>query len=284
MAKLVAFVDGSIYSESVLDHAAWAARQMAAEVDVVHVIGRRSTTAVPVSLSGNLEFDASHRLLEELAEHDRQNAKLSQQRGRLIVDGGAERLRRSGVDEVHARLRSGDMLEAVQELEPGTDLVIIGKRGEAADFAKLHLGSNLERVVRVCSKPVLVANRKFRPIRRFLVAFDGGASVMKAIDHIAGGTLFAGLPCQLVMAGRETAEVRARIETAAAKLRTAGYEVAVHFEEGPPEEVIARRAAAEEIDLLVMGAYGHSRVRNLIIGSTTTAMIRSVLIPVMLFR
>ncbi len=32
------------------------------------------------------------------------------------------------------------------------------------------------------------------------------------------------------------------------------------------------------------GAYGHSRIRNLIIGSTTTEMIRSCKIPIVLFR
>jgi len=33
-----------------------------------------------------------------------------------------------------------------------------------------------------------------------------------------------------------------------------------------------------------MGAYGHSRIRNLVIGSTTTEMLRSCTVPVMLFR
>ncbi len=57
-----------------------------------------------------------------------------------------------------------------------------------------------------------------------------------------------------------------------------------HLEEGEPDEVIARHAEADHIDLLVMGAYGHSRIRNFIIGSTTNEMVRSVKIPVMLFR
>jgi nucleotide-binding universal stress UspA family protein len=33
-----------------------------------------------------------------------------------------------------------------------------------------------------------------------------------------------------------------------------------------------------------MGAYGHSRVRSLIIGSTTTGMVRSCKIPIALCR
>lgn len=284
MPKLIAFIDGSIYSESVLDHAAWVANTIGASVDVVHIIGRRETTSVPVSFSGNLEADAQQHLLEELSAHDQQRAKLAQQRGRLIVDAGVARLLSAGVAEVHARLRTGDIVEAVQELEADADLVLIGKRGEAADFAKMHLGSNLERVARSSRKPVMVANRKYKPIERFLIAYDGGPSVMKAINHIASGALFPGLPCHMVMAGKDTPEARGKVEASANILRAAGYAVEIHIEEGQPEEVIARHAEADHIDLLVMGAYGHSRVRNFIIGSTTSEMIRSVLIPVMLFR
>ena len=284
MPKLIAFVDGSIYSESVLDHAAWVANKIGASVDVVHVIGRRDINSVPADLSGNLEMGGHTALLEELAEHDRERAKLAQERGRLIVDAGVARLLAAGVVEAHPRLRTGDIVEAVQELEPEADLIVVGKRGAAADFAKMHLGSNLERVARISKKPVMVASRAFKPVNRFLVAFDGGASVMKAINHIATGKLFPGLPCTMITAGRETPETRGKLETAANILRSAGYAVEAIVEDGEPEEVIARHAEADHIDLLVMGAYGHSRVRNLIIGSTTTEMIRSVLIPVMLFR
>lgn len=284
MPKLIALIDGSLYSESVLDHAAWVANTIGASVDVVHVIGRRDVGSTPANLSGNLEMGAHPNLLQELAEHDIQRAKLAQQRGRVIVDGGAARLRTAGVGEVHAKLRTGDIVEAVQELEAHADLVLVGKRGEAADFAKLHLGSNLERVVRVSRKPVMVASRAFKPVKRFLVAFDGGPSVMKAINHIAAGSLFPGLPCHMITVGKETAESRAQLEAAADILCNAGYEVETLIEEGEPEAVIAKHAEADHIDLLVMGAFGHSRVRSFIIGSTTTEMIRSVRIPVMLFR
>jgi nucleotide-binding universal stress UspA family protein len=42
--------------------------------------------------------------------------------------------------------------------------------------------------------------------------------------------------------------------------------------------------AQDHINLLVMGAYGHSSIRQLIVGSTTSEMIRTVKIPVLLFR
>ena len=54
--------------------------------------------------------------------------------------------------------------------------------------------------------------------------------------------------------------------------------------EGQPEHLIAVRAEAHDFDLLIMGAYGHSRIRSLLIGSTTTAMIRACKVPVLLFR
>jgi nucleotide-binding universal stress UspA family protein len=38
---LLALVDGSTYSKSVCDHAAWAAARMDAEVDLLHVLDRQ---------------------------------------------------------------------------------------------------------------------------------------------------------------------------------------------------------------------------------------------------
>jgi nucleotide-binding universal stress UspA family protein len=35
---------------------------------------------------------------------------------------------------------------------------------------------------------------------------------------------------------------------------------------------------------MIMGAYGHSRIRHLLIGSTTTAMLRRSTIPLLLLR
>jgi nucleotide-binding universal stress UspA family protein len=288
MTKIIALIDGSIYSHSVCDHAAWIAQQTGSAIEVLHVLGRRQTAGNPVNLSGSIALGARTTLLEELSDLDMQIAKLAQRRGRVILDDARLHIEASGIADVSTMLRIGDIVETIAEWEANADFVVIGKRGEAADFAKLHLGSNLERISRTCQKPVFVTSREFRPIKSFLIAFDGGASSMKAVDHVVRDALFSGLQCRLLTVGPDTEEARASLNDARAKLETAGYAVTADIiqgqPEGPPETVISGVVEAEGIDLLVMGAYGHSRIRNFIIGSTTTEMVRSCKIPIVFFR
>jgi nucleotide-binding universal stress UspA family protein len=284
MTKILALVDGSLYARSVCDHAAWIARRTGAGVDVLHVLGRRQTAAVSPNLSGSIALGARTALLEELSAHDEQTAKLAHKRGRAILDDAQAAIEAGGGVAVTTRLRLGDIVEEVTDGESDADIVVVGKRGEAADFAKLHLGSNLERVVRACTKPVFVASRAFKPIARVLIAYDGGPSSMRAVGHVARSALFKDLPCQLLMVGSDTTKNRLSLDNAAATLKASGYTVEAAIVQGHTESVIAQAVEANGVGLLVMGAYGHSRIRSLIIGSTTTAMVRECKIPVVLLR
>lgn len=284
MSKITAFIDGSIYSQSVCQHAAWIAGRLDASVELLHLLGRHETGSAPSDLSGNIALGARSSLLKELSELDEQRARLAMKRGRAILEDGEAAVRAAGVEAVSGRLRHGDVVDTVAGVEADSDLLVIGKRGEAADFAKLHLGSNLERVVRASHKPVFVAARAFKPIEKVLVAYDGGASSMKAVDAISRSPLFAGLTVKLLMVGTDNTEARNRLAEAEAVLRGAGVAVQGEVVAGQPETVISERVESENFGLLVMGAYGHSRIRSLIIGSTTTEMLRSCKIPVMLFR
>lgn len=281
MTTIVACIDGSLYSHSVADHAAWAAQRLGGHVELLQVLGRREVPAA--DLSGNITADMQETLLAELAAVDAQRARILQKRARIVLDEVRSRVTDAGVAEVSVSLRNGDLLEELAARE-SAELIVIGKRGEAADFARLHLGSNIERVVRSSHRPILAASRAFRPVGRVLIAFDGGPSALKAVDHVSRSPLFAGLAVSLVTAGRDGPEVRRRLDAATAQLRGGGLVVDAAVEPGPSEKAIAAAIERTGADLLVMGAYGHSRVRSLIIGSTTTEMIRACRIPVMLFR
>jgi nucleotide-binding universal stress UspA family protein len=281
--KIVALVDGSIYSASVCEHAAWIAGRTGAPVELIHVLGRREASDTH-DHSGAIALGARTALMEELAALDAQRAKLISHRGRAILEDAQALLEKAGVTEVTTRLRQGDIVEAVADVEADARVILIGKRGEAADFAKGHLGSNLERIVRASHKPVFIASRAFRPISKVLVAYDGGASAMKAVDHIARSPLFQGLSVHVVTVGSASPEVTKRLADAKAMLKAAGIEAETSVLPGQPEAALAKLVEEAQFDMLVMGAYGHSRIRSLIIGSTTTAMIRACKVPVVLMR
>ncbi len=284
MNKILALIDGSKYSQSVCDHAAWLAIRSGADLELLHVLGRREGAADKSDLSGSIGLGARTALLEELAELDGQKARLVNKRGRAILEDASQRARETGVKNVSTTLRHGQFIRTMQEFETDADVIVIGKRGEASNFDMEHLGSNLERVVRASRKPVLVASRGFQPINRALIAFDGGASAMKAVERIAVEPAFAGLECLILSVVAENAQPSKRMGGATALLRDAGFTVEQRVLTGQPEAMITETAEKEHYDLLVMGAYGHSRIRNLIIGSTTTQMVRSCKIPVILFR
>ena len=126
MEKLIAFVDGSVYSQSVCDHAAWVAGRTGAAVEVHHVLGRREGGSERANLSGNIPLGARTALLEELTDLDAQRAKLSQKLGRAILDDAQARLEEDGVKDVSVRLRSGDIIDTVTEAETDASLIVIG--------------------------------------------------------------------------------------------------------------------------------------------------------------
>lgn len=283
MPNIVSLIDGSEYSDSICELSAWFAKRLEASIDVVHVLGRRDVSEKGSNLSGSIGLGARSSLLEELSELDAQKAKLVAQRGRELLENAQTYLTNAGVEHVSTKLRNAEIIETIADYEAETDLIVIGKRGMGADYDKMHLGSNLERVARSSQKPVLVASRVVQPIKRFMIAFDGGNSVWKAIDYASRNSNFADLHCSLITVGENNSNA-AGLERAAKTLREAGYEVDTEVVSGEPETAIAKKVESADIHLLLMGAYGHSRIRNLIIGSTTTEMLRSCKIPVLLFR
>lgn len=284
MIKLVAFVDGSTYSKSVCELAAWVAKRANGSVQIVHVLGRNPNTEKASDFSGSIGLGARTALLSELAELDGKMAKLSHQQGRAILEDAKTILVTQGVDDVSTFLRNEGIVEAAQNFESNADLIIIGKRGEGSEIDDEHLGSSLERVVRASHRPVMVASRTLKPIKRVLIAFDGGPSALKAVKYLTQNPVYADLHCHLLSVSAPTESAQTALKEAATALRASGYQIETILEQGQAETVITNTIEKLDIDLLLMGAYGHSRIRSLIIGSTTTSMLSACKIPVLLFR
>ena len=282
-SRILALVDGSTYATSVCHAAAWIAGKLGLGVDLLHILPDVHAKGTG-DLSGALTLGARTALMKELVTLDEQRAKLAAKQGHAILDDAAALLARDGVTPVEQKLRHGDLVETLTALMPEVRALVIGKRGEGSAGAFNHLGSNLERIIRSATVPVFVAAREFRPIKKVLIAYDGSASADRAVERMAQSPVFEGLTAVLVYAGADTPAVRSQMNAAHSRLAAGGLHASIATEPGEPEIALERKIAADGFDLLAMGAYGHSRLRNLIIGSTTTAMIRACKVPVLLYR
>jgi len=283
MPTILACTDGSIYAPSIYQHTAWAALKLSASIRVLHMLDPHHEEPVKTDHSGRIGLGARSSLLSEIVELEAARAKIARKRGEVILADAETQLQNAGVEDIRLDQKHGRLSDSIGSYEHDSDLVVIGKRGNHADFETGHLGHNLERVVRSCKHPVLVASREFKKMDTFLLAFDGGNSSRKAVEYAAESPLLKDMKCFLLTVGKSSVKLETALKEAQQRLTDAAIAVTADIRDGEPEQIISESIAREQINLLVMGAYGHSRIRHMIIGSTTTTMIRTVKVPVLLF-
>lgn len=231
-------------------------------------------------LSGSLGLQPYQSIMGELQSLEKKKAK-------IILDQAESYIKKAGFSgDVQKTHKTGFLVDSLGELEEDADLIVIGKRGENANFAAEHLGSTMERVARAASKPCLVCSRGFKEIKKMLFAYQNVPSCEAALRYLKSTALFAGVEIHLVSVSKTDGEgaYLADLQRAEQGLRAAGLPVVCQMLHGVVPQAIAEYARESAIDMLVMGAYGHSKIRHLIIGSTTTELLRDCRLPTLLFR
>ena len=280
MIKSILFcTDGSEYSSVAGDYAIWLAQKLGARIVALHVTDVRLLEGpLLADLSGAIGAQPYQALVPQLQE-------MQKQRATVILDAVADRCRKAGV-QCSTLHRTGSLAENIAEEETRTELVVLGQRGEHAPTLGQFLGSSVERVVRHSIKPCLVTPAKFREIRWILVAYDGSAHSSKSLQVAIelSQALKLKLDIVTVLPAPPESGVTPPLEDAVRTARDHGIEPSAETLVGHPEEQILESAERRGADLIVMGAYGHTRIRELVLGSTTSYVVRKSDIPVLLTR
>lgn len=285
MNKVYACIDGLANTTAVIDWAAWSALRLEAPLELLHVLERKPERPQVTDYSGAIGLGAQEALLAQLSELDEQRGKLAQEAGRRLLAVARERALAAGVSRLDGRLRHGELLDTVLEMEPDARLFVLGEHYHASEASKIHLDHHVERVIRSVKRPVLVVTgEQFEAPRRVVMAFDGSPTARKTVETVARSPLLAGLPVLVAMAGVDTTLARQQLKEVRQLLAEAGFDAEVELIPGEPEEVLPALVKAQGAALLVMGAYGHSRIRQLIVGSTTTTLLRLSKVPVLILR
>lgn len=206
---------------------------------------------------------------------------LLEERGRAALDAFERLCAEAGVPCETAQA-TGIVAREIVEHSSLADVVVLGRGGEHSPWLEGVLGSTTEAVIRRSHQPVLVTGVDRLGSERLLAAYDGSAHADHALKAAAELSAAWEAALHVLVVGDETYGD----SMAGAKQYLQAHAVRAVWEqrEGDPREEIVAYASAYQADLLIMGAYGRSKVRELVLGSTTNYTIRHAPCPVLLTR
>ncbi len=271
--------DGSPAAEVAGDYAIWFAGKLAARLRALYVTDIRLLEGPWMAdLSGALGAQPYAALLPQLE-------RIQSEKASTILAAVEKRCRDAGIvcETAH---ETGSLMQVMLDHEERADMVVLGQRGEHAAWSAGILGSSVERMVRASAKPCLVTPEKFGQIQHMLIAYDGSEESSKALR--AGIALAPALGVKMTIttvAALGSEDASSEILHKAKQLALdSGVTAQLELLHGDPEAQILQVRETVGADLIVMGAYGHTRIRELILGSTTSHVLRKANVPVLLVR
>ena len=281
---VLACIDGSAVTGSVCDYAAWYASKLDISVALLHV----SDVAASVrrDLSGAIGINSRQSLLDELSELDEQRAQVVNSYSNALVQDAKSHIQ-SGFKDINVCIyqRRGKLLPAIEHFQEKNRAIVMGRRGEDHKNSRINIGSQIETVARASNIPVLICSEKFKEPQSYMVAFDGSKTAMNAVHMLAKNNLLKGLQGHIVMVGHDNEASKKSLAEARAQMAAAGFLVeAHHLQQIDALNGLLAFKMEHQIDIIVVGAYGRSKLQHLFLGSTTTEIIASTLSPVLLVR
>ncbi len=280
-------IDGSSVSEAVCDYASWIAKMADAPLKLLHTIPHPSSAQIS-DYSGAIGLGAREDLLNELTEVEQSRSKLLIEKGQHLLKASKERVKNAEVKDVEICQRHGSLTESLIDLEDKTRVIVVGIRGEDHDATagekkaqQKGVSTKLESIVRSVHKPILVVNRAFKQPKNVMLAYDGSPACKKALDMIASSPLFKSTTCHIVHVGEDAESL---LRSAAELLKDTGIATTTKQLGGKVDEALADYQAENDIDLMLMGAFSHSRFREILWGSFTAKMLAKTRKPLLLLR
>jgi nucleotide-binding universal stress UspA family protein len=271
-------LDGSEHARTATSYSLWLARRLDACVVALHVIDI-------VSIEGSFFHDISGSLgFEPYLDFSSKMRGVLHERGRGLLEAFAERAQQENV-RAETIIGMGVVANEIAERARTADLVVIGHRGLNERFSTGLLGGTAESVSRKSPKPVFISPKEFRPCTRPLLAYDGSARASAAMQVAAEFCSTLKLPLTVLTVSRDEEQGRKVLNETDAYLKPYGLKAEFELQQtGNAPETIASYIRERDHDLLFIGAYGHSRIIEMVLGSTTEYVLRNADCPVFLNR
>lgn len=236
-------------------------------------------TGLATSMPGDY-LSVTTDFVEEMQSHLNEIAKTA-------ADTFEATCRQSTVNTYESHVVVGNSMDTLLQHSRHNDLVIIGQ-AEPTGPSKGATPGFVEQIILVSGRPVLVVPYigVKKPIgKHVIVGWDAGRESARALTD-ALPILQAAEQVELVSVAPANAK-RDEDEVVGAEIALflARHGVKVQFKQITSNmdvgNTLLSHAVDFDADLLVMGAYGHSRIREWVMGGTTKTILQSMTIPVL---
>lgn len=279
--KILIPTDGSANSLAALKYGIYIARKLGASLAGFHVIDVNLMQGpLLTDISGSVGvpdgiFENIEKSLEEKAD--------------FILKDFQQHCREAGVKSEIKKI-TGKISPAIIEEAQSADMILMARKGEHFHLKEGGLlGSVAESVTRNSGKPVLITPENFVEIESMALAYDGSDSASKALKLSLQLSRQNTWPLTVIIITPDSTKATALIAQVEDENQKDTHETPIADCEtiilsGRESDEILRFIREGSVELMVMGAYGHNRLRELLLGSTTSQVVRKSSIPVLLIR
>lgn len=221
-------------------------------------------------------------MIETTLRLRRENQEQLEAQGERLLASIKSEIEAAGV-ECRSEMLSGVPAVRLLEAASDSDLIVMGRRGESAGLGDTKgLGEVVERVLRTAVQPVLLAGPEFQDITRILLGFDGSKPAREAMVYAIELAQRLTVPVLAVSVHHDDVVARRQLSTVEHYAEGHRIEIDTEIRKGDPADVLL--GMAQPGDLITIGAFGDGRIREWLLGSTTEAILRSAVQPVLLHR
>ncbi|MFZ1988577.1 MAG: universal stress protein [Alphaproteobacteria bacterium] len=282
--RIVVLLTGTPNDQSAAQTATLVARRLGASVEGL------SIKIDPTELMFRLGEGVSAESIDEIIKAAEKNSDEAAARGRATLEAAAKAqglkwqnsLPDSTSQGAYAREVQGPVMDVLSAQMGLADLVVFGELGEKAP---LDLAAKVEHTLLHMRRPVLIARGKIAPTigDKVLLPFNGTVEACAALSR-AMSLILSARSVEILHLAEGQSDLSIA-EDARRYIRQHGGEATISEQKpsgkGIGEDIVAR-ANAIGADLVVMGGYGRSRLRELVLGGATRHMIMHSPLPVLL--
>lgn len=280
MKRVIACIDSSPCIHAIAKAAAWVAHATGRELVLLHIVDYYPASHHLGEMSGVIGFESNAMLLKELADLEQKQSQLALEFSNNLLQHMRELLLQKYQIEASILQQKGDFLEQTLQLLQTDDVVILGRVGEHAAERNKPMGSNVENFIRGANCTVMTVGPEFKTPTRFLFAYEYSPTCQHLLQRICNSDLLKPLQCHLVYVGH----LNDILNTPAQQLRDAGFKVETAYRYGDVAESILSYQHEHNLGLMVLGAFSHSKIHQLFLGSVATSIFRKATVPLLVAK